>query len=111
MNLHQAAAIEGTDVGPAALIESQIPHRNALRAVRQNAGECRAPLAPVRQIISGLVVVSAFGPMHFHVRKPLLHITHHLRASHVSRPGSSSCAAFPQEDSTVRRTQTDPESR
>ena len=86
MNLHQPAAIERTDVRPPALIESHIPCSNALRPVGQNASECRAPLTPVRQIISELVVVSALGPMHFHVRKFLLHVAHHLRASHVAVP-------------------------
>src|ERR1700730_5834104 len=89
MNLRQPAAIERTDVRPPALIESHIPGSDPLRPVRQNAAERRAPLAPVRQIISGLVVVSSFGPMHFDVRKSLLHVTHHLRASHVPVPSYS----------------------
>jgi len=33
MNLHQPAAVEWTDVWPSTLIESQIPHGDALRAV------------------------------------------------------------------------------
>ena len=43
MNLDQPAASERTDVGPTALIQSQIPGSDALRPVGQNAAERRAP--------------------------------------------------------------------
>src|SRR5579872_5062423 len=67
MNGHHASAWKWTDVGLAALIQSQIPGNNAAHLIAQNAGKGAAPVGPIRRVMWICNIRSALGPIHLHI--------------------------------------------
>src|ERR1700730_13182183 len=84
---YHAAAGQGSEDGPAMLIERRVPCGDGAAAVVEDVAEDSAPPAPVCEIAGIGVVRATFRPMHLCCRIGVVDLTHHVGSSIVAVPG------------------------
>src|SRR5712671_3895474 len=90
MNRNHTSAGERADIGPALLIEREIPASNRLAPVSQSPGKGAPPFCPIGGVVRTGVIWPALGPMHFGVGMSFTNLGNHADVTGIAVP--SYCA-------------------